>query len=340
LTLTIILNLSYVSGFHRPGLAAFASIPSEPNEPIANHETKLGPGDVPIDVVVTVTSPSLPLWKLAVAGGLATMMGDAALHPMDCIKTIQQSDEGLALSLSQAAGVIWTTSGVAGFYRGLGAYVITDGLGGMLKFGTYEKTTTWCRTNLITQGGFVLSVALLVCAAVAFLASSVILVPGEFVKQQLQMSHYDTMGAAVQDVLAKDGILGFYAGYDGVCLRDIPYTVLELGLYDAFKGIFQKRNDKQRPLDVWQEICAAGVAGGITAYITTPLDTIKTKLMVDSYDAGFWDCLITTIDQYGVGAVFAGALARVAWIVPFTALYLPLYELFKRRLADTQAELS
>jgi solute carrier family 25 S-adenosylmethionine transporter 26 len=269
------------------------------------------------------------------------MIGDAALHPMDCIKTIQQSDEGFALSLQDAARVILTTSGVSGFYRGLGAYVITDGLGGTLKFGTYEKLTTWCRSNLTTQdhddNGLILNVALLVCAAVAFLASSVILVPGEFVKQQLQMSHYDTLRAAVQGVLASDdGLVGFYAGYDGVCLRDIPYTVLELGLYDAFKGVFHgsKRDDDDMPLDVWQEICAAGVAGGITAYVTTPLDTIKTKLMVDSYDSGFWDCLMTTIDQHGIGAIFAGALARIAWIVPFTALYLPLYELFKRKLAD------
>jgi solute carrier family 25 S-adenosylmethionine transporter 26 len=330
LTLILILNLNCVSSFHRRGLVAFASIPSEPNEQHNIIHEALGPGDVPIDIVA---SPSLPLWKLAVAGGLATMMGDAALHPMDCIKTIQQSDEGLKLSLQEAARFIQTTSGVSGFYRGLGAYVITDGLGGTLKFGTYETLTMWCRSNL--PQGFVLSVALLVCAAVAFLASSIILVPGEFVKQQLQMSHYGTLGAAVQGVLAKDGILGFYAGYDGVCLRDIPYTVLELGLYDAFKGVFHKRD---KPLDVWQEICAAGAAGGITAYITTPLDTIKTKLMVDSYDAGFWDCLVTTMDQHGVGAVFAGALARIAWIVPFTALYLPLYEFFKRRLADTQAE--
>ena len=328
LALTLILSLSRVSGFHRRKLLAFASIPSEPLE--QTHEA-LGPGDVPIDIV---TSPSLPLWKLAVAGGLATMVGDAALHPMDCIKTLQQSDEGFALSLHEAARYIWTTSGVTGFYRGMGTYVLTDGLGGALKFGTYERLTTWCRGNL--SEGFVLNVALLACAAVAFVASSSVLVPGEFLKQQLQMSHYDTLVAAVEGVLAKEGILGLYAGYDGVCLRDIPYTVLELGLYDAIKGVFQKRG---KPLTVWQEVCAAAVAGGITAYTTTPLDTIKTKLMVDSYDAGFWDCLSTTIDQHGVGAVFAGALARIAWIVPFTALYLPLYELLKRRLADTKAEL-
>jgi len=258
------------------------------------------------------------------------MIGDAALHPMDCIKTLQQSDEGLSLSLVEAARFIWRQSGPAGFYRGVGTYLFTDGLGGALKFSSYEKLTSWCRENL--REGVVLSVALLVCAAVAFLASSLVLVPGEFLKQQLQMGHYDTLGAAVEGTVSKDGLLGFYAGYDGVLLRDIPYTVLELGLYDVFKGVFHK---KPAQLAVCQEIVAAAGAGGITAYDTTPLDTIKTKLMVDAYDAGFLDCFLTTVDQHGVAAVFAGGMARIVWILPFTALYLPVYELLKRRLSQT-----
>lgn len=329
------LVLSGASGlsFRRSSLA-FASIPSQPDvfpstAPL-EHEV-LGPGDVPIEI--DDSSASLPLWKLAVAGGLATVIGDAFMHPIDCIKTLQQSDEGMSLSLGEAARHVMTTSGIPGFYKGLGAYVATDGVGGALKFASYEKLTKWCRTNL--NEGAVLSGALLACAALAFLASSLVLVPGEFLKQQLQMSHYVTVEAAIEGTLSKHGILGLYAGYDAVFLRDIPYTVLELGLYDVFKGIFQRSsNCSLRP---WQEVVSAAVAGGITALATTPLDTIKTKLMVDSYDAGFWDCFATTVETHGVGAVFAGSIARVAWIVPFTALYLPMYELLKRKLAEDTA---
>lgn len=293
------------------------------------HEVLL-PGDVPMDI----PPPNvLALWKLALAGGVATMLGDATMHPMDSIKTLQQSDAGLGLSLVQASQYIWSHSGLGGFYRGLGTYLFTDGLGGAFKFASYEKLTTWCRENI--KEGALLSVALLVCAAIAFLASSLVLVPGEFLKQQLQMGKYDTLGAAIQGTLAKDGLLGFFAGYDGVLLRDIPYTVLELGLYDVFKGFFHK---KPSQLKVWQEIVAAGGAGGFTALATTPLDTIKTKLMVDAYDNGFLDCFVTTIQQHGVGAVFAGAMARVVWILPFTALYLPVYELLKRKLSETPPE--
>lgn len=328
--LYILQGLTYISASPRRRLsAAFASIPSD-NEGIisssspSDHEVLL-PGDVPMDIPNT----QIALWKLALAGGVATMIGDAALHPMDCIKTLQQSDEGLSFSLIEAARYIWSHSGITGFYRGMGTYVITDGLGGAFKFASYEKLTQKCRE--IFSEGALLSVALLACAAIAFVASSLVLVPGEFLKQQLQMGHYATLGAAIQGTFAKEGLLGFYSGYDGVLLRDIPYTVLELGLYDFFKRFFHK---KPSQLKVWQEIVAAAAAGGITAYATTPLDTIKTKLMVDGYSNGFMDCFLTTVDHHGIGAVFAGGMARIVWILPFTALYLPVYELLKRRLSS------
>jgi hypothetical protein len=63
------------------------------------------------------------------------------------------------------------------------------------------------------------------------------------------------------------------------------------------------------------------------------LDTVKTKLMVDDYGGvSFIDCFSLTVQNHGWTAVFAGVVARVAWIVPFTAFYLPTYDFLKRQL--------
>ena len=112
--------------------------PSNDDVTTPEHEVLL-PGDIPMDIP---PSSVLPLWKLAVAGGVATMLGDFTMHPMDCIKTLQQSDEGLGLSLVQASQYIWSHSGLGGFYRGLGTYLFSDGMGGALKFAVYEKLTS------------------------------------------------------------------------------------------------------------------------------------------------------------------------------------------------------
>lgn len=278
----------------------------------------------------------LTSFDLAFAGSLATMVGDAALHPVDCIKTLQQSTEGTGMNMFDAGRKIWKDFGIGGFYSGLGTYVLSDGGAGAIKFATYEAVKQWVSDKVPED---YMGAAIFGCAAVAFVASSVVLVPGELIKQRLQMGQYDTIGSAVKSIWEIDGITGFFRGYSGVCLRDIPYTMLELGLYENFKNLYLKLKNrrsvdgKESQITQFDEIVAAAVTGGITGYVTNPLDTIKTKLMVDAgLYSGFFDCARKTVAQNGVGSLFQGGTARVAWLMPFTAIYLPLYDLLKRTL--------
>jgi hypothetical protein len=108
--------------------------------------------------------------------------------------------------------------------------------------------------------------------------------------------------------------------------------MLELGLYEIFKRFLaDTRSTKLQLEPFWQEIVAAAATGGITAFVTTPIDVIKTKLMVDHYDS-FFEGFSMTVANHGVPALFAGVFARISWIVPFTAIYLPTYDFIKRQM--------
>jgi hypothetical protein len=166
----------------------------------------------------------------------------------------------------------------------------------------------------------------------------VVLVPGELIKQRLQMGQIKTVSEGISNIWKNEGFFGFYRGYSGVCLRDVPYTMMELGIYDNIKRTYLKfkssNSKKGEEVKITQldELLAAAVAGGITGLLTNPLDTMKTKLMVNpELYGGFMDCVRKNVAQDGIGALFVGAAARVSWIMPFTAIYLPLYETIKRR---------
>lgn len=75
-----------------------------------------------------------------------------------------------------------------------------------------------------------------------------------------------------------EGIGGFFAGYFATLVRDVPYTMLELGLYENLKAAF--RVVKKTDLNQQDELVCAAITGGVTAILTTPLDLVKTKLMV------------------------------------------------------------
>lgn len=266
--------------------------------------------------IMSVPPPvTVPLVQLALAGSVTTFFADACIHPVDCIKTIQQSDMGTGLGFVQAASYLWDTSGLQGFFNGLLTYAVSDGMGGAIKFSVWE---TWKKhiedTRLVWVG-----------AALAFCAASIVIVPGEFLKQQLQMSHFDSLSEAALYVYRNDGVTGFYTGYNAVILRDVPHTMLELCLYDVLKRAGSNG------------ISAACLTGCVAGFLTTPMDAIKTKIMVEgsAYDS-LWDCVATTLDAHGWGGIWAGALARVLWIAPFTMLYLPTYDFLHKTLLERQ----
>jgi len=200
---------------------------------------------------------------------------------------------------------------------------------------SYEALKSWVKEKVPEK---YFGAAIFGCAAAAFMVSSTILVPGELLKSRLQMGQISTVSEGFSKIWKNEGIKGFYSGYSGVCLRDVPYTMLELGIYDNLKSLylkFKKKRDPDGKITQMDEIIAAAITGGITGILTTPTDNIKTKLMVDSGAyLGFRDCLTKTVAKGGIGSLFQGGGARVAWLLPFTAIYLPAYEVFKRRLVN------
>jgi len=283
------------------------------------------------------TFRELSSMEMAAAGAISTAFGVTIMHPVDTIKTLQQSTEGMGLNMIVAANKIIKKGGFGALYSGLGPYVTSDGCAGALKFATYETLKKWIKKNVDEEH---YGKALYLAAAAAFLASSVVLVPGELLKQRLQMGQISSVRQGVPFILKNEGILGLFAGYSGVCLRDIPYTMLELGIYDNLKDFIVKMKNRnaadgeEKSGGQLEEILAAAISGGITGLCTAPLDNIKTKLMVEKGFNGFFDCVAKTAKANGISSLFAGSVARIAWLMPFTAIYLPVYEILKRKIAE------
>ncbi|KAG7347129.1 mitochondrial carrier protein [Nitzschia inconspicua] len=266
--------------------------------------------------------------------------------------------------------------GLTGFSRGFLTWGVCDALGGALKFSTYEglkrqllqemashiskeeqeagKGSTAASSDAVSLRNHII----FALAAVSFLASSVITVPGELLKQHLQMGHYPGCFEAVWHIVDTQGLTGLYSGYDGVLLRDTPYTALELGLYDVFKTLYLQQRRQQNPsnssereeeeevvvvivgdsdepvLQRLEQIAIAGLTGGVAGLLTTPFDTIKTKATLDFVGCSFWESAMLTIHDHGPEALFCGAAARVAWLIPVTAIYLPTYDFIKTKIHE------
>lgn len=329
LLLSFLALLSLSHGIVTPGSRLGSGLASRGNR----HDR----GDKDVNVLAASAAKkkevSLNPFDLCLCGSFATALGDFLMHPIDTIKIVQQSGKNTG-GIFQVARQIFKESGVGGFYPGVAAYVIGDGLSGAVKFASFEVGKKWLeeRTDESQHG-----MVQFICAAGAMLACSFILVPGEVIKCRLQAGTIDSMLGGIVQIVKDEGIGGLYQGYFSTLVRDVPYTMLELGLYENIKSAIQRFNQKNKnsnSLSQADELVAAAVTGGVTGFVTTPLDVIKTKLMLQEGGAaiGVMGTLMDTYKTGGMDSLFVGVAARVSWILPFTAFYLPVYDTMKRRL--------
>lgn len=285
--------------------------------------------------VLRPLSDGLNLAEHLLAGAAATGVAVLSMHPLDTVKTVMQTGVGRGQGVVGASASVVRAGGVRGLYRGVGASVGGQVPAGAIKFAAFEGLSQWVRGRGVEGPAVDFG-----CAALAFVVCSIVLVPGEVVKQRMQAGVYTGILQGVRQLMRVEGLRGFYTGYRATLLRDVPYTMLEFGLYAQAKKLARvvKGTSKLTPQEEWT---LGGIAGGCTGFLTTPLDLAKTRLMTQgrAMDAavrykGVVDVLTRVAKTEGARGLFRGSSARVAWLIPFTAVFFGVHEASKRALLD------
>ncbi|XP_042396699.1 S-adenosylmethionine carrier 1, chloroplastic/mitochondrial-like isoform X1 [Zingiber officinale] len=236
----------------------------------------------------------------AIAGAAAGGVVEAVLYPIDTIKTRLQAAHG-------GSRIHWKDlySGVACNLAGvLPASAIFVGIYEPTK----QKLLKLFPENLSTF-------AHLTAGAIGGAVSSFIRVPTEVVKQRIQTGHFTSAPDAIRLIVAKEGFRGLYAGYKSFLLRDLPFDALQFCIYEQLRIGYKiaARRDLNDP----ENALIGAFAGAITGAITTPLDVMKTRLMVqgsvNQYN-GLLNCAQTIFREEGPAAFLKGIGPRVLWI--------------------------
>ncbi|KAF8872038.1 mitochondrial carrier domain-containing protein [Gymnopilus junonius] len=241
------------------------------------------------------------------AGGVAGTSVDLLFFPIDTIKTRLQSSQGF-----RAAG------GLSGVYKGIGSVVVGSAPGAAAFFSTYDtmKKTLPLPENLAPLKH-------MISASVGEVAACLVRVPTEVIKTRMQTSTYGALGgssfAAARLVLTNDGLSGFYRGFGITVMREIPFTSLQFPLYEFLKLQLSRRINR-KPLYAHEAAVCGSIAGGVAAALTTPLDVLKTRVMLDLRDPSK-EKLPSLLSRFraiytaeGPRALFAGVVPRTLWI--------------------------
>lgn len=122
-----------------------------------------------------------------------------------------------------------------------------------------------------------------------------------------------------------EGSLGFYRGFQATIQREIPFACIQYPLYELLRRSWSTDGH----LEPWKGAVCGSFAGGFTGFITTPLDVIKTRVML-SPDPNLTshpiDAMKQIVRESGPRRLFAGALPRTAWISLGGFIFFGAYE--------------
>ncbi|QCD84767.1 solute carrier family 25 [Vigna unguiculata] len=155
------------------------------------------------------------------------------------------------------------------------------------------------------------------------------------IKQRMQTGQFTSASSAVRFIASKEGFKGFYAGYGSFLLRDLPFDAIQFCIYEQIRIGYMLA--ARRNLNDPENAIIGAFAGALTGAITTPLDVIKTRLMVQgsaNQYKGIADCVQTIIKEEGPRAFLKGIGPRVLWIGIGGSIFFGVLESTKRFLAE------
>ncbi|XP_042052135.1 solute carrier family 25 member 44-like [Salvia splendens] len=309
--------------------------------------------------------------------GAALFSGvSAALYPMVVLKTRQQVSQS-RVSCVRTGVWIMRYEGIRGLYRGFGTSLTGTIPARALYMAALEVTKSNVGTTATRLGLPEPSAAAVANAAAglsAAMAAQVVWTPVDVISQRLMAQgggggggggvKYANGVDAFGKILRADGIRGLYRGFGISILTYAPsnavwwasYSMAQRVVWSGVGCLLCKNGEERvengglRP-DAKAVMAVQGVsaamAGGVSALITMPFDTIKTRLQVlDGEDnngrkgPSFGQTVRNLVREGGWTACYRGLGPRCASMSVSATTMITTYEFLKRLSAKNQEALT
>mmetsp|Transcript_66643 Transcript_66643/g.171547 ORF Transcript_66643/g.171547 Transcript_66643/m.171547 type:complete len:297 (+) Transcript_66643:106-996(+) len=256
-----------------------------------------------------------PLAVPLAAGAVAGTVVEAALFPLDTVKTRLQAGVGSLGSLCAARGA-------RSVYSGVGLSSAGSIPASALFFGTYEYSKDHCGNVMLAS-------------VLGEVVACGVRVPVDLMKQRMQTGLVLTAREALRELRATR-VSTLSMSFRILVVRDATHSGMQYPMYESLKSAAAKHRGLRHSEDLSvSDSAVCGCAAGVTsATITTPLDVLKTRTNLGRSHASPGKTSIALearrlCTTHGIGALFAGASCRAAWMGLGGFVFLGSFELAK-----------
>lgn len=175
----------------------------------------------------------------------------------------------------------------------------------------------------------------MLAATLGEVAACAVRVPTEVVKQRAQAKQYPSSLTALTSILNQrkaHGLrhvwVGLYRGWSITVMREVPFTVIQFPLWEGLKKWSLQQREAAKPADVTAAESAlyGSISGAIAAGLTTPLDVLKTRMMLATTRQSVFTLTSDIWKKEGGKVFFSGIGPRTMWISIGGAVFLGSYQ--------------
>ncbi|KAH7039596.1 mitochondrial carrier domain-containing protein [Microdochium trichocladiopsis] len=336
-----------------------------------------------------------PHVDVMLAGAAAAFTVDLLIYPLDTLKTRQQSRDFLKTFADPGTSTKLPSRQLfRGLYQGIGIVVVATLPAAGTFFLTYEAAKRVIGRH--TSGlGLPQPAVHSLASSMAECASCLVLTPAEVIKQNAQMIQSKSGGtnakgaggggaapssspissstslAALKQLSRGRGVTSnLLSGYTALVARNLPFTAIQFPIFEHIRQrIWDERLGKSGTLLETGVVTgvSAGLAGSFAAVVTTPMDVVKTRMMLSvnsdnpqgqaapapnlsssssssaskpqQEKKGGLAITRQVIAERGIAGLFRGSLIRAVWTAVGSGLYLGMYEVSKVWLTRDGKEL-
>ncbi|CAD8076664.1 unnamed protein product [Paramecium sonneborni] len=235
-----------------------------------------------------------------VAGGSAGIFTDFLFFPIETIRTRIQASNIKIDYFKSAAKV--------NKYRGLVVQLTVSFPSAFLFFSTYDTA----KKNGCSH---------IVAASLGEFAVDFFRNPFEVIKNQMQVGLDSNIRNTIKSIYKIQGLQGFYAGFSTFIMREIPFSAIQFPLYEKMKSQFGNDGIEDHALN-------GAVAGGTAAFLTTPCDVVKAKLMTQrkQFYHSLGECIKIIYETEGIFGFFRAVHIRTMQISASGIIFFSVYE--------------
>lgn len=257
------------------------------------------------------------------SGAAAGTSTDLVFFPIDTLKT-----------RLQAKGGFFANGGYRGVYRGLGSAVVASAPSASLFFVSYDFMKSELKPHFQrflpnASDQFTDTVVQMCSSTIGEISACMVRVPSEVIKQRTQTHSTHSSWQTFRVILKNENGEGIrknlYRGWSTTIMREIPFTCIQFPLYEFLKKKWAQVNEVDQ-IPPWSGAVSGSIAGAVAAATTTPLDVLKTRLMLSHKSVPVWELARSIYKEEGFRVFFSGIGPRTMWISAGGAIFLGMYE--------------